>query len=476
MVFLCFVLDLRSLPLPLLRDLKQSLLQLANYYAISYPKINSSGDTTQSNSKPLFDRIGLCYVFRNRISCSDELKIAYNPHGNFNLRDLHHALNNLPMDAFSPESNDFGAVCKELKLADVLSDKVVYACGGHDKNVARKVILISSCLVDSLDSVNMKALMDAGDKRVSVEFIFVEQTSSHLSDITENINHFGKQIASLENCSFQTCVPDLQVLLGLAKRWFQELKDDVEEPLQARFVFKINLISTLNQMSCNLHTSFNPICDEFISCQDHESQCVLRSFVFRMHSSSSCTCPVTNDDLGALDIIENSVKVGEQTLLHMPSFHDSQKLQKVPSPIDFHAIQRTNLGSLSEGLIMGATYFVTPSTFSDSDENGQSEINIKLFQVVCSVLNSLDQGLICSSNCNIETKMETSFRNYLQLAASEEVEFLLNMLLKILERLEIPRQLNRKASEEAHKETKKRVGVGLGKSLLAVWVVFPFAS
>lgn len=132
MVLLCFVLDLRSLSPPVLRDLKQvrsnaqalqfeglfckkffsrsesysssirrweileigqyvwfwqnsicdglifallcqSLLQLANYYAISSPKVDSRVDETQSISKPLPDRIGLCYIQRNRITCSDEV-------------------------------------------------------------------------------------------------------------------------------------------------------------------------------------------------------------------------------------------------------------------------------------------------------------------------------------------------------------------------------------------------------------------
>ncbi|GFP97454.1 cell division cycle protein 48 homolog [Phtheirospermum japonicum] len=71
MVLLCFVLDLRSLSLPILRDLKQ----LANCYAVSRSKINNRSDGTQSSSKPLLDRIGLCCVSRNRISCSDEMKM-----------------------------------------------------------------------------------------------------------------------------------------------------------------------------------------------------------------------------------------------------------------------------------------------------------------------------------------------------------------------------------------------------------------
>ncbi|KAK4414054.1 hypothetical protein Salat_2818200 [Sesamum alatum] len=438
MVLLCFVLDLRSLSPPVLRDLKQSLLQLANYYAVSCQKINNSSDSTHSISKPLLDRIGVCYVLRNRTSCSDELKIAYNPHGNFNLRDLHHALNNLPADAFLPEYNDSVCEYKDLKLADVLSEKTIYTWGDHDKNVARKVIFISSYLVGTLDSVTMNALMDAADKRVSMEFILLEQTSSYLGDFTENINHFVKQIGSLKNCSFQTCLPNLQVLHGLAKRWFQELKDDMEEPLQAQFIFKTNLISTLNQISCNLRTAVNPIVDEFIFCQTCRCHGIPLDHASVNQTKRSSSCPVTNDDLGALDIIENSVRVGEQTTLYLPSFRGSPKLKQVSSPINFIVIQRTNLGSLSEGLIMGPTYFVTPSTLHDSDENDKSEQNKQLFQVVCSVLNSLDQGLVCSSSCNIETAMEISFRCYYILLPSDKGLMLLRRLSASEEVLPIP--------------------------------------
>ncbi|KAK6127911.1 hypothetical protein DH2020_038340 [Rehmannia glutinosa] len=394
MVLLCFVLDLRNLSPPILRDLKQSLLQLANYYAVSSPKTNNSFDGTQSNSKPLPDRIGLCYVSRNQISCSDELKIAYNPHGNFNLRDLHHALNNLPTDAFS-QSNDSGALCRDLKLADVLSEKILYTWGGHDKKIARKVISISSCLVDTLDSATMKALMDAANKNVLVEFIFLEQTSNHLGDITENISHLVKQTGSLKNCSFRTCIPVYLPCLGQCPR-----SDERDKGVYPR---------------CH----GIPL--------DHSNMKPKRS-----------SCPVTKDDPGGLDIIENSVRVGEQTILYMPSFQGSSKPKQVSSSIDFNVIQRTNLGTLSEGLIMGATYFVTPSTVHGVDDNNKSELNRQLFQVVCSVLNSLDQGLVCSSTCNIETGMETSFQCYYILLPSDKGLMLLRRLSALEEFLPIP--------------------------------------
>lgn len=38
------------------------------------------------------------------------MKVAYRPSGNFSLRDFHHAVNNLPHDAFLPELNNCIAV------------------------------------------------------------------------------------------------------------------------------------------------------------------------------------------------------------------------------------------------------------------------------------------------------------------------------------------------------------------------------
>ncbi|KAL1563820.1 hypothetical protein AAHA92_06243 [Salvia divinorum] len=434
MTLLCFLLDLRSLSPPVLRDLKQSLLQLANYYAISSPKVDCHVDGIESNSKPLPDRIGLCYIVRNRINCCDELKIAYNPQEKFSLRDLHRALNNLPLDASCPESNDSEGIY--LKLADVLSEKTVYTWGGQDKTVKRKVILISSSLVGALDSVTMKALTDAASKCVLVEFILLEQTLSQLSDNSENVKQFVKQIGSLTNCSFQTCVPGLQVLYGLGKRWFQELKDDKEVPLQAHFIFKTSLMSSLNQISCDLCASFNPRVDEFNHCQTCRCHGIPLDHSSVHQSNKFHSCPITNDNLGALDINENTVRVGEQTMLYMPFFYNRPKQKKVTS-IDFDVIQRTNLGSLDEGLIRGTTYFVTPSSHH-SEESDTSKLNSQLFQVVCKVLNSLDQGLVCSSTCNIETATETSFRFYYILLPSDKGLMLVRRLSASEEFLPMP--------------------------------------
>ncbi|KAK0589549.1 hypothetical protein LWI29_015702 [Acer saccharum] len=370
MVALCFVLDLRSLSSPLLAELKQ----LANFYAISLP-------LHQSNKNPLSDRIGLCYLFKNRISSSDELKIAYRPRGNLSLRDFHHAVNNLPTDAFLPEVKDSRAIyccgyLSHVKLSCVLSDQVLYSWG--NKDIMRKVIVLSSCLPENIDSSTKNSLMDAAEKCVSVEFLLFEQKSSHLYDIQEHINTFLRCISDLDNCSFQTILPDVKVLQGLVKRWLQDLKDDIEEPLQVRFVFKSNLVGSVNQITCNLCSSVNQIDDGFSPCQ------TCRCHGFPLGNTikdrvKQPSCPTTGLDLETVDIIENSVKVGENTVLFMPSFQSSLKSQKISSPVDFNVIERTPLGSLNEGVMIGASFVVTPSTChvmeTASDETDQPELN-----------------------------------------------------------------------------------------------------
>ncbi|PSR89390.1 Sperm protamine like [Actinidia chinensis var. chinensis] len=433
MVMLCFVLDLRSLSPPLLRDLKQSLLQLANFYAVSAPI------GQRSCSKFLSDRIGLCYILKDRISCLDELKVAYTPRGNFNLRDFHHAVNNLPNDVFLPELNDSGALSYcDMKLTSILGNVILYSCGGHEKDVARKVILISSCVVKNLDSVMKEALMDAADNCISVEFLFLEQQSSHLGDLSENISKFVKHISDLENCSFHAYLPDAQVLCGLIKGWLQELKDDMDEPFQARLIFNNNIFGSLNLISCSLSLSANHIIDEFSPCQTCRCHGIPLDDAFGKQNKLSSSCPVEGNDLETCDVIETSVKVGEHTVLFLPSFQHCMKLQQVSMPVDLNVIERINLGSLSEGLLLGTSFFVTPSAFQESDEIDKSELNTHIFLGLCSALHTLDQGLVCSSKCNIETMKEVLFLCYYILLPSEKGLMLLRRLAGSEEVLHFP--------------------------------------
>ena len=58
--------------------------------------------------------------------------------------------------------------------------------------------------------------------------------------------------------------------------------------------------------------------------------------------------------------------------------------------------------------------------------------SVAVFQVICHLLNSLDQGLVCSSNCNVETMRETSFLCYYLLLPSDKGMMLLRVIGLIL--------------------------------------------
>lgn len=62
-------------------------------------------------------------------------------------------------------------------------------------------------------------------------------------------------------------IADTWILNCLVKKWFQELKDDTQEPLQAVFLFKNGIVGSVNQMHCNLFPSYTHIIDGFSPCQ-----------------------------------------------------------------------------------------------------------------------------------------------------------------------------------------------------------------
>uniref|UniRef100_A0A0D3EH49 Uncharacterized protein n=1 Tax=Brassica oleracea var. oleracea TaxID=109376 RepID=A0A0D3EH49_BRAOL len=372
MVLVCFVLDLRNISPSLIGDLKQSFLNLANLHAVSSP-VDS-----------LADRIGLCYIQKDPISGNDQLKVAYTPSGNFCLRDFHHAVNSLPMDAFVPEIDESGAIsCRDLKLSSVLCDRAMYSWGGRD--IMRKVIVLSSCFPEDMDSEARNTLMDAADKCVSVEFLLLDKRASHLSYTQEKTNRFLRCLSDLDNCSFQTCIPDGKSLRGLENKWLQDLKDDSGESLQVQFIFKRNLVGSVNKIVCNLSAATNQIVDGFKPCQT----CRCHGIPVRDSveiTTEKLQCSVTNHDLGKYDVIESSVKVGERTVLFLPSVDSLQKLHPISSQIDFTVIERTNLTSINEGIIIGRPYIVNPSTCHEaedsSEEMDQPDLNTQSKQTV----------------------------------------------------------------------------------------------
>ncbi|CAA7026919.1 unnamed protein product [Microthlaspi erraticum] len=455
MVLLCFVLDLRNLSPSLIGDLKQSFLKLANLHAIS------------SSVASLSDRIGLCYIMKDRISGNDQLKFAYTPSGNFSLRDFHHAVNSLPLDAFVPEIDESGATsCRDLKLSSILCDRALYSWGGRD--IMKKVIVLSSCFPEEMDSEARNTLMVAADKCVSVEFLLLEKRASSMSYTQEKINRFLRCLSDFDNCSFQSCVPDGKSLLGLEKRWLQDLKDDTAESLQAQFIFKRNLFGSVNKIFCNFTAATNQIVDGLSPCRvlsqtlnlnllspNKLSLSILNTlFTTVFHPLCFCLqtcrchgiplrdsventtkklqCSITNHDLGNYDVIEDSVKVGDSVVLFLPSVHSLQKLLPVSSQVDFSVIERTNLTSINEGLILGTPYIVSPSTCHEtensSEEMDQPDLNTQIFQGLCGALYSMDQGLVCSSNCNLDTMSVVEFHCYYILQPSKNGPMLLRRL------------------------------------------------
>ncbi|GKE07646.1 hypothetical protein Tco_1399664, partial [Tanacetum coccineum] len=73
---------------------------------------------------------------------------------------------------------------------------------GDNEDVGRKVIIISSCLLEDIDSTKNIALMDATDKCISVDFVLLVKVSSGCGALLESMGKFNRNICDLENCSF----------------------------------------------------------------------------------------------------------------------------------------------------------------------------------------------------------------------------------------------------------------------------------
>ncbi|XP_010695739.2 uncharacterized protein LOC104908337 isoform X1 [Beta vulgaris subsp. vulgaris] len=439
MVLLFFVLDLRTLSPPLLSQVKQCLLELANLYALSAPTLNLKRHNSDSS---LDDRIGLCYLRSSAVSSSDEFKTAYCPRGrSFNLRDFHYAVHHLPSDSYLPllpeDSGSF--LLRDVEFSSILSNEVFYCAGSEE--IEKKVILVSSCLVANMDSKNKTTLLDAADKCISVEFVFLEQKSSQLSDISEKMNEFRGQICELENCSFNAYLPDVQVLNGLAKRWLRELKENTVL-LQAHFLFQRSISGSVNRICCRLCDSTNQILDRFNPREAHRCLGVRRDDRDG-HGFEDCLLShVKKHDMELDSTDNNSTSAGENGLLTKASQQCWKDLCHVPSTIIFNIIERTSLASLSEGIMIGRPYFVIPSVVQESDtapeDSDTCQLNNRLFQGLCRALYSMDQGLVCWSFCNLEIMSETEFTYYYILLPSDSGLMLLRRLVGAEEILPFP--------------------------------------
>ncbi|RWW03414.1 hypothetical protein GW17_00033424 [Ensete ventricosum] len=222
-----------------------------------------------------------------------ELKIAYRPGERFSVRDFHHAVNSISLDNFLPDVSKFMHtesstegntytfnffVCLlwflvEMPLTDLLNKNALYKWGSDD--VPKKVIVICSSITTSTESLR-RSLMDAAERCITVEFVVLEQAETNLCyDDALKLIQFSDGICDLENCVIRSyplafLIADTWILNCLVKKWFQELKDDTQEPLQAVFLFKNGIVGSVNQIHCNLFPSYTHITDGFSSCQVSE--------------------------------------------------------------------------------------------------------------------------------------------------------------------------------------------------------------
>ncbi|KAI6704848.1 hypothetical protein NL676_007810 [Syzygium grande] len=434
---LCFVADLPALPPESLRRLKQCWLQLANYCAVAPPPSPPSRSAAATG-----DRVALCYVLFDRLAASHHLKVAYSPGESFDVRGFHRAVGSMPADAFLPDSPSLSRC--DAKLPSLLSDESIYSWSSED--VARKIVVVTSFLPPEMDPTLHDSLMDAADRCVSVEFLVFETGSIHLQHTRENMSKFVRSISDLDNCSVSACLPDARVLDGMTKRWLQYVRDQVEESMQARFNFNNDLVGSVNQISCNLSISSHQIIDGFSSCQTGNWHEIIKEEVLQSK-------------------IGNNLKVGEGRILLKPSSLNSMKSELVCSPIDFKVIERTNLSSLNEGVLVGTPHVAIPSAGPEigaASSGNNLELNTEIFQGLCWVLQSLDQGLVCSSNYNMETMKTSIFPCYYILQPSYNGPMLLRRLAGLEEVLPLP-DIDKYLSFSVSKETEGAIKASILK-------------
>ncbi|XP_066321785.1 uncharacterized protein [Miscanthus floridulus] len=132
--------------------------------------------------------------------------------------------------------------------------------------------------------------------------------------------------------------------------------------------------------------SANQITDGFPPCQ--ACKCHGHPIDLVTPNKAKWTCPITNRQLAASDVTHTAVRIGEQTVLFLPISEGSSNLQRVSTSISFYVIERTELASMNEGVIMGRSYVVIPSSndveASLTDES--SDQNIQIFYGLCETL------------------------------------------------------------------------------------------
>uniref|UniRef100_A0A453E021 Uncharacterized protein n=2 Tax=Aegilops tauschii subsp. strangulata TaxID=200361 RepID=A0A453E021_AEGTS len=387
-----------------------------------------------------------------------QLKIAYRPGEKFSLRDFHHAVENLPLDGFLPDQH--GSVpTGDVSLQNLFSNRAIYSWATDD--ISKKVIAI--CFSAQNTEPLRRSLMEASEQCITVEFVMLEtETAAFMyDDVSENSSSFIHRISDLENCVVRRYSPETQVLHGLVKRWLEELKDDKEEMMQAVLVFRAPIIKSVNQVTCSIYPSANQIIDGFPYCQ-----------VCRCHglpiddvttNKAKWLCPTTSRQLAASDVTDSAVKIGDQTVLFLSTSGGGSNMRRASTSISFDVIERTDLASLNEGVIMGKSHVVVPSSNDEVALTDESlDQNTQIFYGLCETLFKLDQGLVCSSACNTETMKIGTLACYYLLQPSEKGPMLLRRLAGSEEILPLP-DVSRPRNYTVSMDAKNSIETSLSK-------------
>ncbi|CAI5498216.1 unnamed protein product [Closterium sp. Naga37s-1] len=167
---------------------------------------------------------------------------------------------------------------------------------------------------------------------------------------------------------------------------------------------------------------------------------------------------------------------GRGTLLHLPSFKaamEAPRLHGGGTPaVPLTVVKRVPLSSVSEGLIFGLPHVLMPSQnleldFSNSTELSEMERNEHAFAALCRSLNQHDNGLLCSSLVNADTRMDVSFPCYYLLLPTEAGSLLLRRVASAEELLPLPpRPVSNHGEEDEEKGEVVAAAVDLALSQL----------
>ncbi|CAI5465073.1 unnamed protein product [Closterium sp. Yama58-4] len=167
---------------------------------------------------------------------------------------------------------------------------------------------------------------------------------------------------------------------------------------------------------------------------------------------------------------------GRGTLLHLPSFKaamEAPRLHGGGTPaVPLTVVKRVPLSSVSEGLIFGLPHVLMPSQnleldFSNSTELSEMERNEHAFAALCRSLNQQDNGLLCSSLVDADTRMDVSFPCYYLLLPTEAGSLLLRRVASAEELLPLPpRPVSNHGEEDEEKGEEVSAAVDLALSQL----------